>query len=280
VISPLLFAATMQRWGWRSSFILSGILAIVVAAIWAINARNRPEEHPRINAAELEALGSHGSQTVSHAVQVFGTPWRKIFSNGSVRALLLSYCCHGYTPYIYFTWFFIYLTKVRGFTVVKGGLWGSTPFIAMTLMAPLGGWISDKGVTQFGRKRGRQLAVWIGMTASAVLLWAGSHMVSNISAVLLLALSAGFGTFAAPSWWAGCIDLAPNHSGSLSGLMNTCANLAGGIAPVLTAYLATRFSWSIALDFAALVNLFAGLLWFFVNTEDSVETDEREILPA
>lgn len=274
VISPLLFAATMQRWGWRSSFILSGMLAIGVAAIWAVYARNRPAEHPRINLAELSMLGSPpASSAGNHAFRIFETPWRKIFRSGSVWALLLSYFCHGYTPYIYFTWFFIYLTRVRGFTVVKGGLWGATPFVAMTLMAPLGGWFSDKAVTRFGRKRGRQSAVWIGMTASAVLLWTGSQVVNNTSAVLLLALSAGFGTFAAPSWWASCIDLAPNHSGSLSGLMNTCANLAGGIAPILTAYLATKFSWSIALEFAAIVNFVAGLLWIFVNTEDSLETD-------
>jgi ACS family glucarate transporter-like MFS transporter len=271
VISPLLFAATMQRWGWRSSFIISGVLAIIVAALWAVYARNTPAEHPRVNEAELALLDSAPRTSGSHSFRVSGTPWRKIFSSRSVWALLLSYVCHGYSPYIYFTWFFIYLIKVRGFTVIKGGVWGSTPFIAMTLMAPLGGWLSDRTVVRFGRTRGRQSTVWIGMTSSALLLWAGSHVANNIGAVLLLALSAGFSTFAAPSWWAGCIDLAPNHSGSLSGLMNTCANMAGGVAPILTAYLATRFGWSVALDFAAAMSFTAALLWFFVNTDASIE---------
>jgi ACS family glucarate transporter-like MFS transporter len=86
-----------------------------------------------------------------------------------------------------------------------------------------------------------------------------------------LAASAGLSQFAAPSWWAGCIDLSPNYSGSLSGLMNTCANLAGGTAPILTAYLATKFGWATALDFAAIVTFSAGLIWIFVNVENSVE---------
>jgi sugar phosphate permease len=55
--------------------------------------------------------------------------------------------------------------------------------------------------------------------------------------------------------------------------MNTCANLAGGLAPILTGYLATRISWSTALDFAALVNLASGLIWVFVNVEHGVEAD-------
>jgi len=54
-------------------------------------------------------------------------------------------------------------------------------------------------------------------------------------------------------------------------LMNTCANSAGGIAPVLTAYIATKFGWTRALDFAALMSFTAGLVWIFVDASNSVE---------
>ena len=271
VLAPILFAATAQRWGWRSSFLLSGFLAAVVALVWSLYSTNRPEDHPEVNSAELELLGSAPRGGGHHSFRLQGTPWRKIFSSGSVWALIVSYFFHGYTPYIYFTWFFIYLTRVRGLTVTQGGLWGSTPFIAMTLMAPLGGWLSDRAVARFGRRRGRQSTVWVGMTCSALLLWAGSHTVNNASAILLLAAAAGFSTFAAPSWWAACIDLTPNYSGSLSGLMNTCANVAGGIAPILTAWLATEFGWTKALDFAALMSFTAGIIWVFVDAGESLE---------
>jgi ACS family glucarate transporter-like MFS transporter len=200
-------------------------------------------------------------------------------SNRSVWALLVSYFCHGYTPYIYFTWFFVYLTKVRGLTLTRSAFWGTTPFVTMTLMALLGGWLSDKAVAWFGHRRGRRSTASLGMTCSAVLLAAGSHAVGQISAVLLLAGAAGFGSFAAPSWWASCIDMTPNYSGSLSRLMNACANIAGGLAPVVTARIATRFGWSQALDFAAIVNLAGGLLWFFVNADTNLEVDGSTIIP-
>jgi ACS family glucarate transporter-like MFS transporter len=272
VLSPILFAATIQRWGWRSSFLLSGSLAAIVAILWFAYVTNRPEEHPRVNSGELAILGST-TGSANPSFRVSGVPWRRIFSSSSVWGLILSYMCHGYTPYIYFTWFFIYLTRVRGFTLIQGGLWGATPFLAMTLMAPLGGWLSDKAVARLGRQRGRQSTVWVGMTSSALLLWAGSHCTNNVYAVLLLATAAGFSTFAAPSWWASCIDLAPNHSGSLSGLMNTCANVAGGAAPIITAQIATSFGWTVALDFAALVSFAAGILWIFVNANENLEID-------
>ena len=279
VVAPILFSATIARWGWRSSFILTGVFAAGIAILWYSFSTNRPQEHPRVNADELAVLTSSETARQGHTFSLQGTPWRNIMSSRSVWALLLSYFCHGYTPYIYFTWFFVYLTKVRSLTLTKSAFWGTTPFVTMTLMALLGGWLSDKAVARFGHRRGRQSTACLGMTCSAVLLAAGSHAVGQISAVLLLAGAAGFGSFAAPSWWASCIDMTPNYSGSLSGLMNTCANIAGGLAPVVTARIATQFGWSQALDFAAIVNLAAGLLGFFVNADKNLEVDGSTMIP-
>src|SRR2546429_217223 len=192
-------------WGWRSSFVLSGLLVGGIALVWFRYSTNRPEEHRAVNSAELNLLGSTWRGNGHHSFQLSGTPWGKILSSKSVWGLILSYFCHGYTPYIFFTWFFIYLTRVRGLTVTRGSWWGSTPFIAMTLMAPLGGWLSDKAVARFGRRHGRRSTVWIGMTASALMLLAGGRAVGDISAILLLALAAGVSSLAAPRLWAGCL---------------------------------------------------------------------------
>ena len=68
--------------------------------------------------------------------------------------------------------------------------------------------------------------------------------------------------------------------------MNTCANLAGGLAPVVTARIATRIGWSQALDFAAIVSFTAGLIWLFVDADSNLENEtssangNREILVA
>lgn len=271
VLAPILFASTMQGWGWRSAFLISGAMASAVALLWFLYSTDRPDEHPSINSAELELLRAATHDGGAHSFSLGGTPWRKIFRSGSVWALIGGYFFHGYTPYIYFTWFFLYLTRVRGLSVTKSGLWGATPFIAMTLMALLGGWLSDKAVVRWGRRRGRQTMAWIGMTCSGLLLWAGGHAVNNVSAILLLAFAAGFNTFAAPSWWAACIDVAPQHAGSLSGLMNTCANTAGFLTPVVTARIATSFGWPRALDFAAFVSFAAAILWIFVDADCSLE---------
>jgi ACS family glucarate transporter-like MFS transporter len=192
-----------------------------------------------------------------------------MLSSASVWAMLLSYFCQGYMPYIYVTWFFIYLVRVRGLTMMQGGLWGSTPFIAIVLLTPLGGWASDYAASRLGKRRGRQSTVWLGMGCSAILLWTGSHTVNNTAAILMLAAAGGFNFFAFPSWWAACIDLTPTYSGLLSGLMNSFGG--AWLAPIMTAYIATHFGWTQALDFAALLTAIGAFLWIFVNADENLE---------
>ena len=143
--------------------------------------------------------------------------------------------------------------------------------MAIVVLAPLGGWFSDRAVIRLGKRRGRQATVWLGMFLSAVLLSAGANTTNNTGAIILLAAALGFNIFATSSWWATCIDLAPNYSGSLSAMMNTSGNLGGWISPILTAYIADRFGWTQALDFAALVTFAAAVLWLGVNAGHNLE---------
>jgi ACS family glucarate transporter-like MFS transporter len=202
-----------------------------------------------------------------------------MFSSPSTWGLMLSYFCEGYPNYIFYTWFFLYLVNVRHLTITQGSFWGAAPFLAILVLSPLGGWFSDRAVARFGKRRGRQCTVWLGMTLSALLLAAGAHTRANTLAIVLLACAAGFNLFATSTWWATCIDLTRNFSGSLSAMMNMWGNLGGWISPILTAYIATHFGWTRALDFAALITLCACLLWIQVNAEEDLEQQARSSSP-
>jgi len=272
-LTPVAIIWVAQHWGWRTAFYLSSVLGTVVAFSWWFYATDRPDEHPDVNGAELALIRYGGAKRVpgpaAEGASRKRPPWGRMLSSVSVWGILLSYFCQGYTPYIYLTWFFIYLVRVRGLTVMRGGLWGSVPFIFIILLTPAGGWFSDYAVARFGKRRGRQSAVWLGMGCSAILLLIGSHTLNNTAAILLLAVGAGFNFFALPSWWATCIDLTPTYSASLSSLMNTFAG--GWFAPIMTAYIATRFGWTQALDFAALLTAIGAFVWIFIDANQSLE---------
>jgi ACS family glucarate transporter-like MFS transporter len=274
-LSPFAITWVMLHWGWRASFFLCGVLGAIVAFVWHLYARDHPEQHPGVNAQELQAIyrdqEEYETPARGEGRPAAKVPWKAMFRSRSVGALVLSYFFIAYPAYIYYTWFFIYLIRVRGLSVAQTGFWGSTPFVAIVLLAPLGGWLSDKLASRLGLRRGRRYALWIGVAFSAAMLPVGGYVTNNTGAILLLAGASGFNLFATTIWWAACNDITPNFSGSLSGLMNMSGNLGGWLSPIITAAIVTRFGWNMAFNFAGLMTLTAGLLWVAVRADERLE---------
>jgi len=276
-ITPPIIASVMQHWGWRSSFYLSGLAGLFITVLWQWYVTDNPEQHPGINEAELKLIRAGRATQSGPTPEGQRTIWRRMLSNRSVWGLLLGYFCQGYAIYFYHTWFFIYLVRVRHLSVSSGGIWGATPYIGIALLAPIGGWFSDFAILHLGRRQGRRLAACLGMFAAGILLWLGSHASENISAILLLALGAGFNMFAATTFWATCIDLTEEFTGSLSGFMNMFGNLGGWVSPIATAYVATRWGWRSALDCAAAVSIASGLFWVLIRADRSIDASPERI---
>ena len=274
-LTPIFIAWTMVHWGWRASFEICAVLAFLVVALWHCYATDWPEEHPDVNAAELQLIhpgsrkGDVGARS-SHT-GVASVPWLKMLSSLSVWCLILGYGLQGYTFYVYYNWFYFYAVKVRGLGIMQAAVWTSAPFLAMALLSPVGGWFSDRIARVTDRRKGRIAAVWLGMGASALLLYGGNHLSVTVIALPMIALAAGFNMFAAANFWAACIDLAPSYSASLSALMNTMGSLGGVISSTVTAALAVHQGWGRALDVAVWITLGSGLLFTLVNANRSIE---------
>jgi ACS family glucarate transporter-like MFS transporter len=269
VFAPMFIASTMAKWGWRTSFYICGGIGLAIAILWQKSATSRPQQHRSVNAAELQIIGEQAPG--STAASADRKQYFRLFAKRSAFGLVISNFFVGYASYLYYTWFYLYLVQERHLTVLQGGIWASTPFLAIALLTPIGGAVSDALVKTFGWKSGRRIAVWIGLCLASGLLWFGVRAPGNVTAVVMMALAAGFLGFATTTFWATCIDLAPNMSGSLSGLMNMGGNLGGWISPVLTAYIATHFGWKQALDFAAALPIIAGGFWLMVRADQDLE---------
>ena len=275
IISPVLITRMAIAYSWRAPFLVLGLIGILAAFACYSYVTDRPEQHRRVNAAELALIaGPTGTKVKSvqeQASQVRSVPWRKVFSNPSIWGLMISHFCLVYPLYIFFTWFFLYLVKVRGVTVSKASFWGSAPFVANVIMVPFWGWLSDRAVQKLGKRNGRRATAWLGIAGSAFLLWSGSHTSSNTAALLQLAIAAGFNFAASAILYTTCTDISTKCSGSITGVMATFGSLGGAVSPVVTVLIATKLGWSYALDFAALVTVISGLAWFFIDAGGTIE---------
>lgn len=275
VIAPVLITRMAADFGWRTPFLVLGLIGILAAMACYFYVTDRPEQNPRVNASELALIaGLTGTEVKPVQGQIsprMGVPWSKVFSTPTIWGLMISHFCLVYPLYIFFTWFFIYLVKVRGVTVSKASFWGSAPFVANILMVPFWGWLSDRAVQRLGKQNGRRATAWLGIAGSALLLWSGSHTSNNTSALLQLTIAAGFNFAASAILYTTCTDISTKCSGSISGIMATFGSLGGAASPVITALIATKLGWSAALDFAALVTVISGLAWFFIDAGGMIE---------
>ena len=265
--TPPAIAWGMTHFGWRASFVACGALGIAVAALWQWQSTETPGAHPGVNAEELAYIQAHRTP----ALEAGPFPWRRLFSSTSIPALVIANFLLGYVTYIFYTWFFLYLVNVRKLPVMAGSYWSTVPFLAILVGAPLGGFVSDNMVRRLGHPWGRRVPVGLAAGTSCVLLLIGSRMEDPYVAIGLLAVAAGCNSVAAVSSWALPNDLSERYAGTLAGVLNTCTNLGGALSPVLTPYLAGRFGWVAALDFAAGSMLCVGLLWMLVHPERRID---------
>ncbi|MFQ5991689.1 MAG: MFS transporter [Nitrospiraceae bacterium] len=270
-ITPPITAWIMVNFGWQMAFYAAAGLGLVVAGLWFLYATDRPSDHPHVNALEAAVIeGTPASQTSDHPS---ATPWRAFLRTPSVRWLVLSYTCFGYVAYIYMSWFYLYLVNVRGFDVLRGAFFASAPFLAMTLFCTVGGWATDRLVRTRGMNFGRSTIGGAGMLLASAAIILGSYSESSVNAIVLLSLGAGLLYFTVGAYWSSTVDLSKTHAGTLSGLMNTGANLGGSVSPTLTPWLADQAGWPAALAVAALIALLGSLMWIRIKPGDGLRYD-------
>jgi ACS family glucarate transporter-like MFS transporter len=275
IFAPVLITRMATAYGWRTPFLAVGLVGILAGLVCYTYVTDRPEENPRVNSSELALIAGTARTEATPAQEqvsrVRSMPWRKVFSSPSIWGLMISHFCLVYPLYIFFTWFFVYLVKVRGVTVSKASFWGSAPFVANIIMVPFWGWLADRAVERMGKQKGRRAIAWLGIAGSALLLWSGSHTSNNTAALLQLAIAAGFNFAASAILYTTCTDISKKCSGSVSGIMATFGSMGGAASPVVTALISTKLGWSYALDFAALVTVISGMAWFFIDAGSTIE---------
>lgn len=264
-LAPPVVSWIMVHYGWRSAFYVFGFVGVVLAFMWYRFATDRPEDHPRVSPAELTRIRSDGA-----LIERTATPWRVILTHPNIWLLMFANFGFGYGIYIFQSWFYLYLVNVRGFSIMQGGLLTTSPFIAVSLLGPLGGMCSDALVKRYGLTMGRRAIAISGFLLAAFCMYTGAQVENSYTAVALLSLGDGFLYFGAAAIVGTNIDIAGAHSGTVYGLTATLLQIGGAMAPTLTPIIADRFGWEAALQFAALLAVFSAFLWLFIDASNKI----------
>lgn len=267
-ITPPVTAWIMVNFGWQTAFYLSAVLGLGLAVIWWFIARNHPLDHPWVANRHTGTTATTG-QASSPAI-----PWAALRKTPTVWWLVLSYSCLGYVAYVYMSWFYLYLVNVRGFDILRGGVFASAPFLAILVFCPIGGWVTDRMAARRGLTAGRRQAGMAGMLLAGAAIGLGAWIDSPYLAIASLSLGAGWLYFSVGAYWSSTSDLSRTHAGSLSGLMNMGANIGGAISPTVTPWIAEQWGWPLSLGTAALIAIIGGLLWLWIDPEKGLAQEK------
>jgi len=263
-LSPPLITYLMIHFGWRSSFWVCAALGFVAGAVWFLTARDTPAEHPKVSPAELAVIES-GLTASAQADALARVPWKRVAKSRDVWALTLSYFCYGYVAWIFFSWFYRYLAKVRGLNLKASAFYSMLPFLAMLVCCLVGGTINDRLTKSRGPRVGRCLVAAAAMAIAGIFVALGARAEDVRVASVVLAGGAGALYLSQSSFWSVTADIAGGSAGSVSGFMNMGGQIGGAVTGSLTPWIAARYGWTASFLVAAALCLLGAVSWLVVN---------------
>jgi ACS family glucarate transporter-like MFS transporter len=254
---PMLIAAILVHWGWRTSFYLTGAASLAWALLWVLT-------FPR-------------QKTVAGATarKMDRTVIRRMLSRRNTIAIVIIKFFCDYMAYLIVAWMPGYLVIERKFTILKMGVYASLPWIAGMVVPPLIGMFSDYLLARgYSKTTARKLPLVLCQVFAAsivILNWISAPSVVVGLLVFVVSLECAFSAML----WTIPPELArAGEAATLAGIMNTAGSLAGILSPMITGFLVVATgSFTVAFIVAGAANILSAVFTVFLLGR--IESDEQ-----
>jgi ACS family D-galactonate transporter-like MFS transporter len=261
----------LLHFGWRLSFVATGVISLLYFALFYAFYRN-PSEDPALSATERDFIAKGGAQPEDQVRAAKGAPLLYLLGQPKVWGLALGFGSYNYTFYLLLAWLPSYLSTALHIDLLHSVLYASVPWLFAGLVdVTIGGLLVDHLVQRgWNSTRVRQV-VLIGGTALGLGIFGATQILSPFAAVFWISVSIGGLSAASPVGWSIPSLIAPRESvGTLGGILNFANQIAGIAAPIITGYIlhATHsFSWAFGAAAAFLVIGIAGYVFLLGRIE-------------
>ncbi|KAH8384274.1 hypothetical protein KR200_008007 [Drosophila serrata] len=258
-VSGLLLA----EFDWPWVFYFFGLLAIVWFILFTILCYSSPSTHPCIKPKEKDFL----LEQIPLKKNLPRTPWKAIFTNVPMWALISAQIGHDWGFYIMVSCLPKYMADVMRFSIKKNGLYSSLPYVMMWVVSLLSGIVADCMINRkcMSITNTRKVMTGIAAFGPAVLMVGASYAGCNrLLVVILFTLCMGvMGTY-----YAGMkltpLDMSPNYAGVLMAITNGIGSLTGVITPYLVGVMTpntTMLEWRLVFWVAFVVLVVTAIVY-------------------
>jgi len=231
VITPMAVPVITAALGWYWAFVITGFLGFGWLVLWW-GLYDRPDRHPRVNAAELALIRSDPPESTVRM------PWASLIGYRQTWAFAVAKFMTDPIWWLYLFWMPDFFSRTYGLSLLQLG----PPLIVIYLLADVGsvggGWLSSTLIRRgWSVNAARKTAMLVCAIAVVPIVFA-SRVESMWGAVALLSLA----TAAHQGWSANAFTLAsdmfPQQAvGSIVGLGGFAGAVGGMMIAKLTGYL-------------------------------------------
>jgi ACS family hexuronate transporter-like MFS transporter len=139
-VSPPIIAWLALAYGWRATFVATGLLGFAWLVLWVLLYRV-PEEHPWISDAERAYILSDRARAVAPPLR-WHPGWLTLLRYRQTWAIVVGRFITDPIWWLYIFWLPSYFQEARGFSLQQIGLSAWLPFFCAGVGAIAGGWAS------------------------------------------------------------------------------------------------------------------------------------------
>jgi len=274
-IAPPITVAIMVAYGWRMVFYVFGLIGLAWSILYFLVYSNTPEEHKRVNRAELahiRGVNESGDIQRVNIQQKPTVPWSVLVKHPNMWAIMCAYFTYVYCLWIFLSWLPSYLVDYRHFSLLKMGYFASLPLFAGVVGDTAGGWVTDLLLVKTKNvKLARRSVAIVGMLGCGAFILPAAFTSNSYVAVYCLTGAMFFLECVIGPAWAVPMDVGGEYSGTVSGMMNMAGNIGGALSPTVFGFLVAYGSWIAPFVVAACLLFLGAAVWaFWLNPEVSV----------
>lgn len=278
-------ASDATRESLRSFFAWTGMFIwfAVPGFVWSVWFwrwfRDRPHEHPSVNAAELSLMPTAVSTGRATSSDQDGNVWWAMLTSRTMWLICGQQFCRGFGYIFYLSWFPTFLEETRHVSVKQSGTYTALTLAAALVGALAGGGVSDFVLSRTGSRRWARQGVAIFGLLGASVFAAGAYFVQSPGpAVAVLCVGSFLAAIAGPASYSQTIDLAGKHTATVFGTMNMMGNVGAAVFPVIVPSLLKLpdwlglgiNGWDLVLFTFASIYAIAAVCWVLLNPEGTI----------
>jgi ACS family glucarate transporter-like MFS transporter len=220
--------------GWRPPLIVYGVAGLGVAGLFWVVFRERPEQHPRCNAAECALIErSRPPGVTSPHGQRPPVPWLGTLTSRSLWCNCVVQWGTNIGWAFLVTWLPTYLKEAKGAGGVEGGRMASIALFTGMAGMLFGGWLCDAATRRMGIRWGRSVPLALTRFLAAAAYLACLWLESPWALVAAFAFVAFMTDMGLASSWAFTQDVSGRNVGAIFGWGNMWGNLGAALTAKL-----------------------------------------------